>query len=82
MLEPAGTEREVTVCRTTSRLVHVIVLFTPTTTLMLFGAKFRLLLKAIPGGTVTATVPAPPVDGIDAVVLIEVEVEVLEDDVL
>src|SRR5271170_1836011 len=52
---PVGMLRDVTVWTALSSLVHVTVLLTPMTTVMLLGLKFRLELAPVPLGIETFT---------------------------
>lgn len=51
-MAPAGTLIEVTVCWSASRSFQIIVLFTPTTTVILDGWKLRDSLLPTPNGIV------------------------------
>jgi len=68
---PLGIARDLTVCWTGSRSFHTIVLFTPTTTLIIEGWKFNDTSEPTPSGRTTVT-DAPDL------VLVELEVVVRE----
>jgi len=87
---PDGPVWKSTLWTAVSSLVQTIVLFTPTTTVMLAGAKLSCMLLPTPDGMVTTVVELPEDDEalvlllvvlVDVVLLIDADVVLLLDEV-